>query len=177
MKRATLILFFFLGISTFSNGQTSKGTVAIGADFPRFFTGLSRSGMKLNAGIFLADNFILGVNSGIRRRSLTSLRGDDLDGPALDVGLFVRYYFPDQGSDFRIHLQGEGGLDRTWAGGLTERYEFAGFGGGLSYFFHPNLSVEAASMLRVNNRDDSLHFNLSGWRLGIRYFIGNEEAE
>ena len=173
MKHSTLFFLFFFGFATFSTAQTTSGTVAVGADFPRFFTGLSRSGMKLNAGIFFADNFLFGINSGIRHRTLKNLAGREASGPALDFGLFARYYIPDAGSNLRVFLHGEGGLDRTWADDLKEQFEFAGIGGGVAYFISPELTFEAHIVLRANNRNEDLNFTWPKWGMGIKYFIGN----
>lgn len=171
MKKPAMILFF-VGIAAFTSAQTTSGTFAVGADFPNFFNGLSRSGMKLNAGIFVADNFLFGVKSGIRTRSLLNLANRNIDGYGVDVSAFARYYIPDASSDLRLFVHGEGGIDYAWADDLKERFEFVGVGAGAAYFVIPELAIEASSTLFVNNQDSELNFSWTSWTLGIKYFIG-----
>lgn len=177
MKRTIFATLIFLtGITTFSFGQTEQGSVVIGADFPNFFNGLSRNGMKFNAGLFIADDFAVGASFGIRRGKLVDFDGDIFRGPAVDASLFVRYFIPGMEDDFRIFVQGEGGLDKTWANDLEERYEFVSLGGGFAYFLNNNLSLEASSRLRVSNQGGDLDFDLPRWAFGVRYYFGNREA-
>lgn len=173
MKQTAFFLFFFLGVIQFTSAQTTSGTVVLGADFPNFFRGFSRAGMKVNAGVFIADNFLLGANSGVRSRSLRNLAGQRINGAAIDLSAFVRYYIPNPKSDFRIFIHGEGGLDYAWADDLEERYEFAALGAGVAFFIKHNIALEASTRVIVNNRDDEFNLSLPGWGLGVKYFIGS----
>lgn len=151
--------------------------MVLGADFPNFLSNFTRSGMKLNAGYFLADNFSVGANFGVRRRSLLDLDKNRFGGVAFDASVFARYYFPKPSDKLRIFLQGEGGLDKTWAGELEERYEFVTAGGGLTFFISENLSLDLTSKLRLSNRNDEMNLESPGWGLGFRYYLPEKKAE
>jgi hypothetical protein len=141
MKRTSTLLIISLVIGTTQLcAQTERGTLMLGGNASLQATDdVSVFIFNPNVGVFVANNFAVGLQA-----SIVSSEGSS----AWALGPYGRYYFGknEKGKLFgqgTISLSGSDGSDPSFGGGLT---------GGYAFFLNKSIALEvAASYFRIDD--------------------------